>query len=48
VAKEVLGESRGKIPEDKHTWWWERKVQTIISKKESQYKVWQKSRRKEN
>lgn len=31
VAKEVLGESKGKIPQDKQTWWWKKEAQAIVS-----------------
>ena len=33
VAKEVLGESRGKGPPGKETWWWSEEVQKAIRTK---------------
>ncbi|XP_024019756.1 uncharacterized protein LOC112091130 [Morus notabilis] len=38
VAKEVLGESRGKGPPGKETWWWSEEVQKAIRTKRDLYR----------
>ena len=38
VAKEVLGESRGKGPPGRKTWWWSEKVQKAIRTKRDLYR----------
>ena len=38
VAKEVLGESRGKGPPGKETWWWSEEVQKAIRIKRDLYR----------
>ena len=44
VAKEVLGESRGKVQSSKETWWWNDEVQKTIRDKRYCYKNWQKTK----
>ena len=44
VAKEVLGESRGKVQPSKETWWWNDEVQKTIRDKRYCYKNWQKTK----
>ena len=48
VAVDVLGESKGRLPQDKETWWWDNEVQEIVLKKKAQFKKWQKDRRRED
>ncbi|KAI8563854.1 hypothetical protein RHMOL_Rhmol03G0141600 [Rhododendron molle] len=43
ISKEVLGESNGKGPISKETWWWNDEVQTLVKAKEC-FKKWQKDR----
>ena len=48
VAKEVLGESRGKVKPSKETWWWNDEIQKTIREKRYCYKNWQKTKNKED
>ena len=48
IAKGILGESRGKCPFCKDTWWWNEDVQNIVKIKQTSYKTWQKSRKEED
>ncbi|XP_063545791.1 uncharacterized protein LOC134753781 [Cydia strobilella] len=41
VAKDVLGESKGKGVIDKETWWWNEEVQGVLKKKKQAFKEWQ-------
>ncbi|XP_047984785.1 uncharacterized protein LOC125225222 [Leguminivora glycinivorella] len=40
VAKNVLGETRGKGKIDKDTWWWNDDVQMILKEKKNAFKEW--------
>ncbi|XP_063620491.1 uncharacterized protein LOC134792945 isoform X2 [Cydia splendana] len=42
VAKDVLGESKGKGIIDKETWWWNEEVQEILKQKKQAFREWQK------
>ena len=44
VAKEVLGESRGKVQSSKETWWWNDEVQNTIRDKRYCYTNQQKTK----
>ncbi|XP_061706831.1 craniofacial development protein 2-like [Cydia pomonella] len=44
VAKDVLGESKGKGIIDKETWWWNEEVQEILKQKKQAFREWQKSK----
>ncbi|KAI8547554.1 hypothetical protein RHMOL_Rhmol07G0205200 [Rhododendron molle] len=48
ISKEVLGESKGKGPISKETWWWNDEVQTMVKAKKECFKKWQKDRNAEN
>ena len=48
ISKEVLGESKGKGPISKETWWWDDEVQTMVKAKKECFKKWQKDRNEEN
>ena len=48
IAKGILGESRGKDPFCKDTWWWNEDVQNIVKTKRTSYITWQKSRKEED
>ena len=39
IAKGILGESRGKCPFCKDTWWWNKDVQNIVKTKQTSYKL---------
>ena len=44
AAKEVCGETTGKISKgNKETWWWNKTVQHAIAEKKTAFKKWQKS-----
>ena len=45
ITKGILGESKGKCPFYKDTWWWNDDVQNIVKTKRISYKTWQKSRK---
>ena len=47
IAKANLGESRGKDPFCKDTWWWNEDVQNILKTKRTSYKTCRKSRKEE-
>ena len=48
IAKEILGESRGKGSFCKDTCWWNEDVQNIVKTKRTSYKTWQKNRKEED
>jgi Reverse transcriptase (RNA-dependent DNA polymerase). len=48
VAKDVLGESKGRGPQTKETWWWDVEVQKTLKIKKTCFKVWQTDRNVEN
>ena len=48
IAKEVVGETKSRIPEHKQTWWWDEEIQRVVACKKKQFKVWQKSRKRED
>ncbi|PKA66012.1 hypothetical protein AXF42_Ash010421 [Apostasia shenzhenica] len=45
VAKDVLGESKGMIPNNKDTWWWKDDVQEKIKEKKICYRDWFKNKK---
>jgi len=47
VAKEVLGESKGRRHDNKETWWWSVEVQEVVREKR-RYKVWLSTRNMED
>ena len=47
-AKEVLGESKGKGPQTKETWWWDEEVQKAVKRKRTNFKTWQMNKNMEN
>ncbi|KAJ7949585.1 Retrovirus-related Pol polyprotein LINE-1 [Quillaja saponaria] len=48
TAREVLGESRGRGPPTKETWWWNEEVQQAIKVKKECYKRLHKCRNEDN
>jgi hypothetical protein len=48
ISKEILGESKGKGPQSKETWWWNEEVQNIVKIKRECFKTWQTNRNEEN
>jgi hypothetical protein len=48
ISKELLGESKGKGPSSKETWWWNDEVQTMVKAKKDCFKNWQKDRNMDN
>ncbi|KAJ7959944.1 Retrovirus-related Pol polyprotein LINE-1 [Quillaja saponaria] len=48
TAREVLGESRGRGPPTKETWWWNEEVQQAIKAKKECYKRLHKCRNEDN
>lgn len=48
TAKEIVGESKSCMPENKETWRRDKEAQRIIVSKKKQFKVWQKNGRKED
>lgn len=45
---QVLGESKGRCPISKETWWWTTEVQSVVKAKKEGFKKWQKDRSEEN
>ncbi len=48
VSKEILGESKGRGPQFKETWWWNEEVQNVVKNKRECFKTWQQTRSKES
>ena len=46
VSKEILGESKGRGPQFKETWWWNEEVQNVVKNKRECFKTWQQTRSK--
>lgn len=44
-AKEVVGETKSSILENKKIQWWDEQIQRLIASKKKQCKLWQKSRK---
>ena len=47
-GKEILGESSGKIFENKETWWFNKEVQTATKQKKEAKKRWEETQLEEN
>jgi len=47
IAKEVVGETKNIMPENKEMWW-DEEIQRVVASKEEQFKLWQKSRKRED
>ena len=43
VAKEVLGESRGRVQPSKETWWWNDECAKVVEEKKKLFEVMKKS-----
>jgi len=48
ISKEVLGESKGRAPAAKETWWWGNEAQTVVKIKKDYFKKWQNDKSEEN
>ncbi|WP_161412680.1 hypothetical protein, partial [Klebsiella pneumoniae] len=48
IAKDVLGESKGKASNNKNSWWWNQDVQEKIQNKKLCYKSWYNHKSLEN
>nr|GFC92957.1 retrovirus-related Pol polyprotein LINE-1 [Tanacetum cinerariifolium] len=48
IAKEIVGETKSSLPENKETWWWDEEIQRVVASKKKQFKLWQKSRKRED
>ena len=47
VAKEILGESKGKKFTRRETWWWSKEIQNAIKEKRDYFIAWQKNKNNE-
>ena len=47
-GKEILGETSGKILQDKETWWWNRDVQEGVQNKKEAKKLWERTQLEED
>ena len=47
-GKEILGETSGKILQNKETWWWNRNVQETVKKKKEAEKLWERTQQEED